>query len=338
MKTCVLGLLPGLVLVVACWTLGQVQWSGGALEDGVAFREEVVWRRYQVAGAFLLYVVVCLTAWLAVLDVAADAWIGSRHGASGLSGNDPRVRASDAHPRTGGERTQCMDRPFRRPSMGTALAMALVTGVILCLGDVVFHRERLGMGASELALGGEDMSTALAWYRAAASVIFGLTVAMLVGVGVLVGPGSLCDGVVKEGDSRVGYWKLARETQERIDRWDGFLLHGVGFAVAGLMFMDSWMKWVLVRLSGDEATVGMYEQAVMGLLGYHAAVLVVLLGIVFVPTRVGLRSVLRGLESSRNGINDSNKGRDVPTRVVALIMTPAIVQVAAGILWIVWRL
>lgn len=336
-KTWGLGLLPGLVLVFAFWALGQVQWSGEAVEERLNLREEVVWRRYQIAGGFLLYVVVCLTAWLAVLEFSLEAWRGSGTGVRGVSDKELGSATSDGDAAAVGGRSAGLDEALPRPSVVSALVVAVVTGVVLYVGDVAFHRERLGIGTMELGFG-EDMRTALAWYWGTGSVIFGVTVAMLAGASVLIGPGCWFDGVGKEEDRPIGPRRRAKAIEERIDRWDRFLVHGVGFAVAGLMFMDSWMKWILMRLSGDAAAVGMYGQAMIGLLGYHTAVLVVLLSMLFVPTRVWLRSELRALDSGRCGVNDWNKGSDLPTGIVVLIVTPGIVPVAAGILWSVWGL
>ena len=189
----------------------------------------------------------------------------------------------------------------------------------------------------KLALG-QDIGEALTWCTWAANVLFSGAVGVLAGVGVLMAPGDPCKGKMGIPGKADNHWDQIREVKGQLDGWDRFVPHGVAVAVTAMLFAESWMKWCVVAVSANEDVARVYEQAVMGLLGYKAIVLVVMLAVIFVPTRVWLRGELRTLSAGRYGRRGVSLGRDVPWRVRILIVVPLIQQLVGGILWLKWQL
>ena len=306
--------LPALVLVFAWWVLDQFQYTDWVLEDELGVRERVSWYRYGVAGSFLLHIVVCVAAWIAVAAFV-------------------------------------LEEPWHGRGIAVAGFVLVATLVTLCVCDGSLHREGVGADGLEFALTG-DTRARLVFCRRAASAAFNTTVSFLGAAVVSVAAGKRCEdkaGASEEAVSRwkrMGWsfwysriqhdearirWKLAREARIRVDRWDGFLWHGSAFAVSGLLFANWWVNWPLVAIAVDGEVVRKYEQIAVGSLGYSALVLVLLLAAIFVPTRALLVRELRARLSAFDGKLEVDRGGDATWHVWVLIAAPGILQVAVEI-------
>ena len=284
---------PGLVLLLAWWVLGQFQYTEWVLEEGLGLGERVSWHRYGLAGSFLLHIVVCVAACVAVATfVLEEAW----HGRDGRD-------------------------------MVVAGVVLVATFVALCVCDGSLHRAGGGADGLEFAAIG-DTRARLVFWRGAASAAFNTTVSVLGAAVVLMAAGRPCSDKVGASEQRDCRWKLAREARRKVGRWDGLLLHGSAVAVSGLLFANSWVNWPLVAAIGvDGEAIRNYEQIAMGSLGYRALVFVLLLAAIFVPTRTSLARELRARYCALDGQTDVAGEGDVTWRAWLLIAAPGILQV-----------
>ena len=285
--------VPALVLVFAWWVLDQFQYTDWVLEDELGVRERVSWYRYGVAGSFLLHIVVCVAAWIAVAAFV-------------------------------------LEEPWHGRGIAVAGFVLVATLVTLCVCDGSLHREGVGADGLEFALTG-DTRARLVFCRRAASAAFNTTVSFLGAAVVSVAAGKRCEDKAGASEEAVSRWKLAREARIRVDRWDGFLWHGSAFAVSGLLFANWWVNWPLVAIAVDGEVVRKYEQIAVGSLGYSALVLVLLLAAIFVPTRALLVRELRARLSAFDGKLEVDRGGDATWHVWVLIAAPGILQVAVEI-------
>ena len=281
------------MLVFAWWVLDQFQYTDWVLEDELGVRERVSWYRYGVAGSFLLHIVVCVAAWIAVAAFV-------------------------------------LEEPWHGRGIAVAGFVLVATLVTLCVCDGSLHREGVGADGLEFALTG-DTRARLVFCRRAASAAFNTTVSFLGAAVVSVAAGKRCEDKAGASEEAVSRWKLAREARIRVDRWDGFLWHGSAFAVSGLLFANWWVNWPLVAIAVDGEVVRKYEQIAVGSLGYSALVLVLLLAAIFVPTRALLVRELRARLSAFDGKLEVDRGGDATWHVWVLIAAPGILQVAVEI-------
>lgn len=280
---------PVLVLVLAWWVLDQFQYTEWVLEEELGLAERVSWHRYGLAGSFLLHIVVCVAACVAVVAFV-------------------------------------LEEPWHGRDIAVAGVVLVGTLVALCVCEGSLHRAGGGVDGLEFALVG-DTRARLVFCRGAASAAFNTTVSVLAVAVVLMAAGSRSSdeaGVSAQKDCR---WKLAREAMRNVGRWDGLLWHGSAVAVSGLLFANSWVNWPLVAAIGvDGEAMRKYEQIAMGSLGYSALVFVLLLAAIFVPTRASLVRELRARYSALDGQTDVARERDVTCRAWLLVAAPGILQ------------